>query len=225
MAAASFADLYAKAAARKGGAAALEALLKTPTPPEDLAAVPDDRWLSDMTRRIFQSGFNWSVIDGKWDGFEEAFWHFDVGRCALMSDEDLDALVSDRRIVRNGAKIRAVRENAAFLQDLAAEHGSAARCFADWPADDFIGLLEMLRKRGSRLGGRSGAMTMRFMGKDSFVLSGDVVKALIREGVVTKEPTAAKDLKAVQAAFNAWAAESGRPLTQISQVLAFSVDG
>jgi 3-methyladenine DNA glycosylase Tag len=225
VAAASFADLYAKAAARKGGAAALEALLKTPTPPEDLAAVPDDRWLSDMTRRIFHSGFNWSVIDGKWDGFEEAFWHFDVGRCALMSDEDLDALVSDRRIVRNGAKIRAVLENAAFLQDLAAEHGSAARCFADWPADDFIGLLEMLKKRGARLGGRSGAMTMRFMGKDSFVLSGDVVKALIREGVVTKEPTSAKDLKAVQAAFNAWAAESGRPLTQISQVLAFGVKG
>jgi 3-methyladenine DNA glycosylase Tag len=68
-------------------------------------------------------------------------------------------------------------------------------------------------------------MTMRFMGKDSFVLSGDVVKALIREGVVTKEPTSAKDLKAVQAAFNAWAAESGRPLTQISQVLAFGVKG
>lgn len=221
--AASFADLHARAAARKGGDAALEDLLTDPKPAAELAAIPDDRWLSDMTRRIFQSGFNWKVIDSKWDGFEAAFWGFDVGRCALMSDEDLDALVSDTRIVRNGAKIRSVRENAAFLQDLAAEYGSAAKCFADWPAEDYAGLLEMLKKRGSRLGGRVGAITMRFMGRDGYVLSEDVVKALIREGVVDKEPSSRKDMAAVQAAFNAWAAESGRPFTHISRVLAFGV--
>lgn len=221
--AASFADLHARAAARKGGDAALEALLTDPKPAAELAAIPDDRWLSDMTRRIFQSGFNWKVIDAKWDGFEAAFWGFDVGRCALMSDEDLDALVSDTRIVRNGAKIRSVRENAAFLQDLAAEYGSAAKCFAEWPAEDYAGLLDMLKKRGSRLGGRVGAITMRFMGRDGYVLSEDVVKALIREGVVDKEPSSRKDMAAVQAAFNAWAAESGRPFTHISRVLAFGV--
>ncbi|WP_420562836.1 DNA-3-methyladenine glycosylase I [Thalassobaculum sp.] len=221
--AASFADLHARAAARKGGDAALEALLTNPKPAAELAAIPDDRWLSDMTRRIFQSGFNWKVIDSKWDGFEAAFWGFDVGRCALMSDEDLDALVSDSRIVRNGAKIRSVRENAAFLQDLAAEYGSAAKCFVEWPAEDYAGLLDMLKKRGSRLGGRVGAITMRFMGRDGYVLSEDVVKALIREGVVDKEPSSRKDMAAVQAAFNAWAAESERPLSHISRVLAFGV--
>ncbi|WPZ36028.1 DNA-3-methyladenine glycosylase I [Thalassobaculum sp. OXR-137] len=221
---ASFDDLYARAAARKGGDAALEALLGTPKSAAELAAIPDERWLSDMTRRIFQSGFNWKVIDAKWDGFEAAFWGFDVGRCALMSDEDLDALVSDTRIVRNGAKIRSVRENAAFLQDLAAEYGSAAKCFAEWPAEDYAGLLEMLKKRGSRLGGRVGAIAMRFMGRDGYVLSEDVVTALIREGVVDKEPTSRRDVAAVQAAFNAWAAQSGRPLSHISRVLAFGVD-
>lgn len=220
---ASFADLYASAAARKGGEAALEALLTDPTPAAELAAIPDDRWLSDMTRRIFQSGFNWKVIDSKWDGFEAAFWGFDVGRCALMSDEDLDRLVSDTRIVRNGAKIRSVRENAAFLQDLAGEHGTAGRCFADWPGDDFAGLLEMMKKRGSRLGGRVGAITLRFMGRDGFVLSDDVVRALIREGVVEKTPSSRRDMKAVQHAFNAWAAEASRPLSHISRVLAFTV--
>ena len=35
----------------------------------------------------------------------------------------------------------------------------------------------MLKKRGSRLGGRVGAITMRFMGRDGYVLSEDVVKA------------------------------------------------
>lgn len=221
--AASFADLYARAAARKGGDAALEELLTAPKTAADLAAIPDDRWLADMTRRIFQSGFNWKVIDSKWDGFEAAFWGFDPGRCALMSDEDLDVLVADTRIVRNGAKIRSVRENASFLQDLAGEHGSAAQCFAAWPGEDFAGLLEMLKTRGARLGGRVGAITMRFMGRDGYVLSEDVVTALIREGVIDRDPTSRKDKAAVQAAFNAWARESERPLSHISRVLAFTV--
>jgi hypothetical protein len=41
--------------------------------------------------------------------------------------------------------------------------------------------------------------------------------------VVDKPPTSKKALAAVQAAFNAWAEESGRDLSQISRVLAMSV--
>ena len=53
--------------------------------------------------------------------------------------------------------------------------------------------------------------------------SGDVALALIREGVVDKPPSGKGALKKVQAAFNGWMEESGRPLTQISRVLAFTV--
>ena len=129
-----FAELYARAADRKGGAQALESLLPVAKPPGDLAAIPDDRWLAEMTKRVFQAGFNWSVIETKWPGFEAAFDGLDVRRCAMASDDDLDRLLSDTRVVRNGAKLRTVRENAAFLLELGAEHGSAARFFADWPS-------------------------------------------------------------------------------------------
>jgi len=61
------------------------------------------------------------------------------------------------------------------------------------------------------------------MGKDSFILSRDVVIALLREGVVSNDPKSQRDLKLVQAAFNHWQQESGRPLTQISKILAFTV--
>jgi len=60
------------------------------------------------------------------------------------------------------------------------------------------------------------------MGKDTPVLSRDVVTALIAAGVVDKDPTSKKALGQVQAAFNEWKAESGRSLTEISRVLAFS---
>ena len=117
-----------------------------------------------------------------------------------------------------------MRANAVFLRELATEYGSAGRCFADWPAEDFVGLLAMLKKRASRLSGRSAQYFLRSMGKDGFIISPDVATALIREGVVTKDPTSARDLKAVQEAFNAWRTESDRPISHISRVLAMTVE-
>ena len=219
-----FKSIWDRAAARKGGGEALEALMPAVRTADELRAVPDDRWLAEMTRRVFQAGFSWSVIEKKWPGFKAAFGGFDPGRCAMMSDDDIDRLLQDTGIVRNAAKILAVRENAAFLCELAREHGSAAAFFAGWPADDFAGLLDVLKKRGSRLSGTTGQYYLRAMGKDSFVLSKDVVAALITEGAADKAPTSAKALRAVQEAFNMWAAESGRPLAHISKTLACAVD-
>lgn len=219
--------IFDRAAARHGGAKALAAKLaeSQPKSPAELAAIPDDRWLAEITRRVFQAGFNWSVIEKKWDGFEAAFEGFPVGRWAMASDDDLDALARDTRIVRNPQKIHTIRENAVFLGNLAKEHGSAARFFADYPVTDYVGLLDILKKRGSRLGGATAQYFLRFIGKDSFVLSSDVTAALIAAGVIDKPPTSAKALSAVQEAFNGWMAESGRPLVQISRTLALSTDG
>ena len=142
----------------------------------------------------------------------------------MLSDDDLDVLVKDTRIVRHMPKIRSVRANAIMLQEFAAEHGSAGAMFADWPATDYVGLLTLLKERGERLGGNSAAYTLRFQGLDGFVFSRDGVAALIRAGVVDKAPKSARDLKKVQAALNAWMAESGRGLSHISKILASSID-
>jgi 3-methyladenine DNA glycosylase Tag len=219
----SFAALYDRAAKRKGGAKALEALLPTPLTKAELAKIPDDRWLSTMSKCVFQAGFNWRVVENKWPDIEEAFAGFHPKRWMIMSDDDLERLLRDKRVIRHTTKILAVRDNATFLCDLAEEYGSAARFFADWPAEDYAGLLLLLKKRAARLGGNSAQYFLRFMGKDSFILSRDVVAALVREGVVGTEPKSQRDLKLVQAAFNCWHRESGRPLTQISKVLAFTI--
>ncbi|MFA5120842.1 DNA-3-methyladenine glycosylase I [Zavarzinia sp.] len=221
-----FEAIFAQAAARKGGAPALEALLaETPSKaPGEIAAIPDHRILAAMTRRIFYAGFSWKVIDDKWPAFEAGFDHFDPAACAMMSDEKFDALLADKGIVRNGAKIRSVQVNAQLVLDLAREAGSAARFIADWPDGDYVGLLEIFKKRGSHLGGDSAMRFLRMIGKPAFVTSPDVIAALIREGVVAKLPSSKKDMAAVQAAFNTWSKQSGRDLTAISRTLAMSVD-
>ena len=128
-----------------------------------------------------------------------------------------------------------MRPNAGFLVDLAREHGTAAAWFANRPDDDFVGLLDVMKKRGSRLGGFTGQVFLRFMGKDSFILNPDVTLALVDAGALEMAPSSIKaviskrtlsskkGLAAVQAAFNRWWAESGRPMAHISKTLACSV--
>lgn len=220
----SFAGIQARAAERKGGEAALEAQVaehKAKTPAE-LAAIADDRWLAQMSKSVFQAGFSWKVIETKWPGFERAFHGFSPAINAAMSDEAFDAHLKDTSIIRNARKILSVRDNAIFLSDLAAEHGSAAAFFAAWPDEDFVGLLEVMKKRAARLSGETAMRLFRQMGKPSFITTRDVTAALIEAGVIDKPPSGRKDLQAVQDAFNAWSRETGRDLTALSRVLALS---
>jgi 3-methyladenine DNA glycosylase Tag len=220
----SFKEIYAQAAERKGGPEALEALLAEHRRKSraELAATPDDRWLAGITRVVFQAGFNWRVVENKWPGFEAAFHGFDPKLNAAMSDDELDAHLKDARIIRNGAKVASVRTNAQFLVDLAREHGSAAKVFADWPDGDFVGLLDLMKTRAVRCAGETAMRFFRNMGKPAFITSRDVSAALVEAGVLDKPPSAKKDYQAVQAAFTRWSEESGRDLTSISRVLAMS---
>jgi hypothetical protein len=61
------------------------------------------------------------------------------------------------------------------------------------------------------------------LGKDTFILTDDVIVALKAQGVVDKKPTAQRDLEQVQEAFNQLREQSGRPLCQISRLLAHSI--
>lgn len=219
-----FSAIFEAAARRKGGAEALEQLLVTPQPASKLTAISGDRWLSEMTRCIFQAGFNWSLVDKKWPHFETAFEGFDVNRWTLMSEDDVDRLMRLPGIVANVAKIRSVGANAVFLARVSESHGSVGAFFASWAPEDHVELLRVLRTEGSRLGGKTGQVFLRRMGVDTPVFTDDVVASLVREGVVTRAPSSKGDFAAVQAAFDAWRRESGRALTQISQILALSAD-
>ena len=220
----SFETIRARAEARKGGAEALARLLPPPPDPRALAALEDDRALAEMTKRVFSAGFAWSVIEAKWGGFEAAFLGFDPARLCFEPDDFWDGLMKDARIVRNGAKILSVRANARFVLDAAKEHGGFGRFLAGWPSADEVGLLELLAKRGDRLGGNTGQMLLRFLGFDGFVASKDVVACLIDAGLdIAAEVKSKRDLAKVQAQFNAWAAETGRPYAHLSRICALSI--
>jgi 3-methyladenine DNA glycosylase Tag len=219
-----FKTIRARAEKRKGGPKGLEKLLPRKPDMKALAKLSDDRILSEMTKRVFSAGFAWSVIEAKWPGFEKAFLAFKPAKLTFQPDDFWDGLLSDTSIVRNGAKIASVRENAAFVQEIASEHGSFGQFLAKWPSSDQIGLLNLLAKRGSRLGGNTGQMLLRFLGWDGFVTSQDVVACLRDAGLdIAAEVTSKGDLAKVQAQFNAWAAETGLPYVHLSRICAMSI--
>lgn len=219
-----FAKIQARALKNKGSEAALNDLMPQNKTKAQLAALGDDRYLAEMTKRVFCAGFVWRVIENKWPNFEHAFVGFDPTIIAAWPDEYFDVLVKDASIVRNYKKIAGVRENAWLILDVAKEHGSFAQFVAEWPNDDIVGLWAYLKKHGNRLGGNSGAYFLRFVGKDTFLLTQDVCACLVNHGVIDKHnPTAKRDLLKIQECFNAWQDETGLPLSHLSRIAACSV--
>ncbi len=92
--------------------------------PPRLKPKSDDGYLEEMTKAVFQMGFSWAVIREKWTNFVQAFEGFNVDAVANYNDDDLERLLTDTGIVRNGRKIVATLENACIIQRLAQEHGS-----------------------------------------------------------------------------------------------------
>ncbi len=218
-----FAAIEAAAIARHGGEA-IVARLVAPRTAAELRSIPDDRYLSKMSLRIFRAGLKHELVDAKWPAFEEVFHGFDLARCAALYDEDIETLLGDRRLIRHLGKLRAVRRNALAMLDVAREHGSFAAWIAGWPAADIIGLWGALAKRFSQLGGNSAPVFLRMVGKDTFVPTDWVAKGLVHWRVIEGAPTTRADRALMQQAFDRWAAETGRPLCQLSQILALSID-
>ena len=213
--------LYNHALEHKGET--LESLLPVPLSNELLAKRPDSEALSLMSLRIFRAGLKHSLVDAKWPAFEKVFFGFAPEKVAMMSDEQLENLMQNDQIIRHWGKIKATRQNAHMVTEIAQQHGGFTQWIAQWPEEEITSLWTQLKKQGSQLGGNSGPYFLRMLGKDTFVLTDDVVAALKAQGVVDKKPTGQRDLAAVQTAFNQWRSESGRPLCQISRLLAYTV--
>jgi 3-methyladenine DNA glycosylase Tag len=220
-----FAAIHQRASERKGGDAALKRMMPKVRGPRALANITDDRFLAEMTRCIFQAGFVWRVVDHKWDDFEDVFFGFPPEKIVLLSPDQIDRFCQNPRIIRNRQKILSIQHNARFLLDVAREHASFGKLISRWPGTDLIGLFTYMKKHGSRLGGMTGQRVLRNMGKDTFVITGDVTRCLQRAGAdITNNPVSKREQTLIQACFNRWHEETGLPYSHISRICACSLE-
>ena len=219
-----FDTIYNAALDRSGGIDALERRLPRPKAGRALKKRPDAYFLSEMTHRIFQAGLNRRMIDNKWPAFEALFDRFDIHANRMRSDEQLEALMHDRRIVRHWGKIQSVRHNAQTIHDFNETRGGFANTLADWPTANIVEFWALLKREFKQLGGTSGPYFLRRVDKDTFLLSDEVIRALAHWGVMDSAPKNRKQRQQAQEAMNLWHEQSRRPYCQISMILALSVD-
>ncbi|MCZ6804063.1 MAG: DNA-3-methyladenine glycosylase I [Proteobacteria bacterium] len=236
----SFNSIYEAALDRVGSRVALHEMLPVSRSVNDLKSLSDAYCLSNMSRRIFQAGLNRRIIDNKWPAFEgmflllqkciltiqgdKVFHRFDIDAIRALSDEALEKLMEEKRIVRHWGKIQSVRHNAQAIYELNEEQESFVAYLADWPTDNIVGLWDVLKNRFKQLGGASGPYFLRRVKKDTFLLTQDVIKALMRWGAIDEVPKNQRQKQQVQVCMNEWHEESQRSYCQISMILAKSVD-
>ena len=217
-----FDAIYQRAAERKGGENQLEQLISHPLSKSELAKITDDRWLAAFSMKVFQSGISWSVVRNKWPNFEEVFFGFKIEPLLMLSDEQWETKATDKRIIRHLKKVMSIPANARMIHEAQLEHGSFSNMVANWPQDNITGLWSYLKKHGNRLGGNTGPYTLRQMGIDTFILSNDVEAYLRNYKIIEGGKDTKKSLDAANKAFLQWQQESGRSLSEISQIIAFS---
>ena len=219
-----FKKIYDRAIRLKGGQEAIDELLPAPKTRQALSAVTDDRYLAEMARCVFRSGFVWRIVENKWTNFEQVFKGFKPRVVERFSDEKLEEIAQDTAIIRHYKKIESVRKNASFVRRFSEDNAGFGTFLGDWPEDDVVGLLLLLKKEGGRLGGHTGQYFLRFSGKDTFLFSPDVIEVLVNNKVVDKEPTSKSALLAAQGAFNQWRDETGLPYCHLSRIMAASIE-
>jgi DNA-3-methyladenine glycosylase I len=86
-----------------------------------------------ISLETFQAGLSWLTILTKRPAFRAAFEGFDPQIVAGYTDEDIERLMNDETIVRNRAKIEAVRTNARAVLDLREDGGLDALIWSHKP--------------------------------------------------------------------------------------------
>lgn len=83
----------------------------------------------------FQAGLSWSTILAKREAFREVYHNFDVDKVAQMTEEDIDRLMEDKRILRNRLKLTAAIKNARATIELRDEGGLSDFIWSFQPTD------------------------------------------------------------------------------------------
>ena len=84
----------------------------------------DQRLFEMLILEGAQAGLSWETILRRREGYRTAFHQFDPLKVAAMSDQALEALRQDEKIIRNRLKIYAARQNAQVFLKIQQEFGS-----------------------------------------------------------------------------------------------------
>ncbi len=85
----------------------------------------DDTYLFEMLiLEGAHAGLSWLSILKRREAYKEAFFDFDIVKCAEMTDEIIEDQLKNFEIIRNRSKVESVRKNAKAVISIQKEYGS-----------------------------------------------------------------------------------------------------
>ena len=84
----------------------------------------DDKLFEFLVLETFQAGLSWYTILKKRDNFRKAFDQFNYKKIAQYGDAEIERLMQDAGIIRNGLKIKGTINNAIAFMETQKEFGS-----------------------------------------------------------------------------------------------------
>lgn len=84
----------------------------------------DDKLFEFLVLETFQAGLSWYTILKKRDNFHKAFDQFNYKKIAQYGDAEIERLMQDAGIIRNGLKIKGTITNAIAFMETQKEFGS-----------------------------------------------------------------------------------------------------
>lgn len=137
----------------------------------------ENGYLEQMSRIVFSTGLNWSVVDKKWPGIKKAFANFSVEKVSGFGDMAVEELLQDANIIRSGSKIRAIIKNAKAIALVKKEFGSFKNYLIQSKKQGVDYLLKDLKKRFSYMGDSTSVMFLYGIGEESKELEKLIAKS------------------------------------------------
>lgn len=89
-----------------------------------------------------QAGLSWLTVLHKREAYREAFGNFDISFCAALRDEEIEKILQEKNVIKNRAKLLAIRDNARAALEVIKEFGSLDFYF--WNRVDHYPLLHSI---------------------------------------------------------------------------------
>ena len=101
--------------------------------------VYDDKRLFEMlVLESFQAGLSWECILNKREAFREAFDNFDLDKVCSYDNGKIEALLQNKKIIRNRLKIKAAVGNAKIFKKIQKESGTFSNYLWGFTGNEII---------------------------------------------------------------------------------------
>jgi DNA-3-methyladenine glycosylase I len=126
----------------------------------------DNELFGRLILEINQAGLSWTTILNKKENFKTAYSNFNIHKIASYSKKEINQLLSNKGIVRNNLKIKAIIFNAQKVVEIQNEFGSFYNWLNNKKGYDLTNWVTLFKKTFKFTGGE---ITKEFLMSTGFV--------------------------------------------------------